>query len=286
MGVKANVGNAGPHPHVAHVCLRPPLALRKHSGMRTPLLAALALIVLVACSQDELLQKFSSQEDQATAKSYIDQLRARKFDEIEKALDPGIRTGNIRDTLTKMAELIPSQEPISIKLVGAHKFQGPNTTTVSTTFEYSFGDKWLLTNVAVRDRNGSKTIVGFNVNPMTQSLESQNRFSLAGKSVLHYTILVAAMAAALLTLYSLLVCARTKPLKRKWLWVLFILVGFGKLAVNWTTGEWGIAPLSVQLFSASAFAPLYGPWRIAVSLPLGALVFLAYRRSRLARPES
>lgn len=113
--------------------------------MRKPVFV-LALIALVACSQDELLQKFSSPEDQATAKAYVNRLRARKFDEIEKALDQSIRTANIRDTLAKMADLIPSQEPTSIKLVGAHKLQTPDATTVNTTFEYNFGDKWLLTN--------------------------------------------------------------------------------------------------------------------------------------------
>jgi hypothetical protein len=253
--------------------------------MRTPLLV-LALVGLVACSQEELLQKFSSPQDQAIAKGYLDQLRARRFEEIEKALDPSIRTANIRDTLTKMAELIPAREPTSIKLVGAHKFLGTDITTVNTTFEYSFGDKWLLANVAVQEKNGAKTIVGFNVNPITQSLEVQNRFTLVDKSTAHYTVLLAAVAAALITLYSLVACARTKSLKRKWLWIVFILVGFGKVAVNWATGEWGIAPLSVQLFSASAMAPLYGPWTIAVSIPLGALMFLFYRRSRLAKSES
>jgi len=250
------------------------------------LIFVLGLFVLVACSQDELLQKFSSPEDQATAKSYIDQLRARKYDEIEKALDPSIRTASMRETLTKMAELIPNQEPTSIKLVGAHRFHMSDTTTVNTTFEYGYGDKWLLTNVAVRDKNGTKSIVGFNVNPIAQSLESQNRFSLSGKSGLHYAVFFAAVAVVLFTLYALVICVRTKPLKRKWLWILFILVGFGKLAVNWTTGEWGIAPFFVQLFSASAFAPLYGPWTIAVSIPLGAAMFLVYKRSRLAKPET
>ena len=240
----------------------------------------------MGCSQEELLQRFSSPEDQATAKSYIDRLRTGDFDEIEKSLDPSIRTPNIRDTLVKMAGLIPNQEPTSVKLVGAQSSRMPDANTVNTTFEYNFGDKWLLANVAVRDRQGTKTIVGFNVNLMTQSLEAQNTFTLAGKSTTHYAVLVAAVAAALVTLYSLVVCARTKLPRRKWLWVLLILVGVGKVAVNWTTGEWGIAPLSVQLFSASAFAPIYGPWTIAVSLPLGAIVFLIYKRSHLEQPES
>lgn len=255
--------------------------------MRTSLYM-LTLMALVACSQDELLQKLSSREDQAAAKGYIDQLRARKFDEIEEALDSSIRTSNTRDTLTKMAELIPNQEPTSIKVVGAERFHEyeSDTMTVNTTFEYGFGEKWFLTNVAIRDKKGVKTIVGLNVNPMAQSLESQNRFTFSGKSTAQYAVFLAAVAAVLVTLYALVVCARTKPLKRKWLWVLFILVGVGKLAVNWTTSEWGFAPLSVQLFSASAFAPLYGPWTIAVSIPLGAVIFLVYKRSRLATPES
>lgn len=249
-------------------------------------LALLALVGLVGCSQDDLLQKFSSPEDQATAKAYVDQLRSRKFEEIEKALDPAIRTPGIRDTLAKMADLIPSREPGAVKLVGAHTFSGSDVKTINTTLEYNYGDRWLLASVAVQEKGGVKTIVGFNINPMTQSLEDQNRFTLVGKSVAHYAVLTAAVVAALATLYALVACIRTKMLKRKWLWVLFILVGIGKVAVNWTTGEWALAPLSVQLFSASAVAPLYGPWLVAVSLPLGALVFLLYKRPRLEKPES
>ena len=244
-------------------------------------LTVLALVSLTGCSQEDLIQKFSSPEDQVTAKSYIDRLRARNFDEIEKVLDPSIRTTDIRDRLVKMADLVPNQEPTSVKVVGAHSFSAPDTKTVNTTFEYNFRGKWLLANVAVQERQGTKTIVGFNINPMPQSLEAQNRFTLAGKNAIQYSVLTAAIAATLVTLYSLVICAKTKFPKRKWLWMLFILVGFGKLAVNWTTGEWGIAPLSVQLFSAAAMAPLYGPWTIAVSLPLGAIVFLFFKMPRL-----
>jgi hypothetical protein len=71
---------------------------------------------------------------------------------------------------------------------------------------------------------------------------------------------------------------------RKWLWVLFILLGLGKLAVNWSTGEWQVMPLAVQVFSASIFSSPYSPWILAVSFPLGAIVFL-FRRRELQVPE-
>ncbi|MFZ1910299.1 MAG: hypothetical protein WAU52_14575 [Burkholderiales bacterium] len=248
--------------------------------MRTSL-AILALVALMGCSPEQVLQKFSSPEDQATARSYVERLRARNFDEIEKALDPSVRTPNIRETLVKMASLIPNQEPTSVKIVGAQSFSAPDAKTVSTTFEYSFGDRWLLANVAVRESQGVRTVVGFHVKPISQSLEVQNRFTLAGKSTIQYSVLIAAIAAVLLTVYALVVCIKTKFPRRKWLWILFVVIGLGKLAVNWTTGEWGIAPLTVQLFSASAVAPFYGPWIIAVSLPLGAIVFLFFKRKSL-----
>ncbi len=246
-------------------------------------LSVFALVVLLGCSQQDLLNKFSSPEDQAVAKSYIDRLRAGKYAEIEQALDSDIQTPDSRDTLAKMAALIPSGEPTSMKLVGAQVYHTPGATIVNTTFEFSFGDRWILANVAVRDRHGAKTIVGFNVHPMQQSLESLNRFTLLGKSAIQYAVFVAAIAAVAITIYSVVACAGTKLLRKKWLWMLLILFGFGKIAVNWTTGEWGIAPLTIQLFSATAFAPLYGPWTIAVSLPLGAIAFLLYRRSRFSR---
>jgi len=241
----------------------------------------LSLVAFTGCDQEASIEKFSSPEEQATVKVYVEHLRSHDFDEIEKALDPSIRTAGIRDTLTKMAALVPNEEPTSVKLVGVQTFNAPDAKTVNTTLEYNFGDKWLLANVAVQEKQGAKTIIGFNVYPTSQSLEAQNRFTLAGKSAIHYSVLTAAISAVLLTLYALVICARTRFPKRKWPWFIFILIGVGKLAVNWTTGEWSVMPLSVQVFSAGVLAPLYGPWTVAASLPLGAIVFLFYKKPRL-----
>ena len=250
------------------------------------LLLLLSITILAACSQAELLQKFASAEEQALAKSYIDRLRMRDFDVIEKAADPSISGPSLREALIKMADVVPSQAPVSVKLVGAHSFRATDIQTLNTTFEYDYGGKWLLANVVMQEKNGVKTIVGFNIYPRSESLEVENRFTLAGKRPAQYLLLTAAIAAMLVTIYSLVVCIRTKLPGRKWPWVLFILVGFGRLAVNWNSAEWGFVPLSVQLFSAGAMAPLYGPWTIYVSVPLGAVLFLLrHRKSRLGTPS-
>ncbi len=241
------------------------------------------LLVLAGCSQADLLQKFASPEDQALARSYIDLLRQQRFEDIEKAADRSIGGASLHDTLVKMATLIPPGEPTSVTLVGAHKMKMADSSTVNLTFEYGFSGKWLVTNVAVKRQGGNTTIVGFSVIPRPTSLEEQNKFTLSGKTPIQYLVLALAIILPLLTLCSLVVCVRTKLKGRKWPWVLFVIFGFGKFAVNWTTGQWAFAPLSVQLFSASAFAPLYGQWTLAVSVPLGAITFLLLRR-RLSAP--
>ena len=236
------------------------------------------LVLLVGCSKAEILQKIASPQDQAYARHTIDLLRQQRFADIEKDIDPSIAGPSVHATLVRMAEMIPSGEPTSVTLVGAHLTRADGAITTNLTFEYEFSGKWLLANVATKNQGGHMTVVGFNVVPRSISLEEQNRFTLTGKSPMQYLVLALAVMLPMLTIYALVACARTKLKGRKWPWILFILIGFGKLAVNWTSGQWIAAPLSLQLFSASAFAPLYGPWTLAVSAPVGAIAFLMLRR--------
>jgi hypothetical protein len=238
---------------------------------------SLLLAMLAGCNQADMMQKFASPADQALAKSYIDLLRQQRFEDIEKAADPSIAGPVLHDTLVQMAALIPTGEPSTITLVGAHRMKVDASSTVNLTFEYGFSGKWILTNVALKDQGGKITIVGFSVVPQPASLEEQNRFTLAGKTPFQYLVFALAILFPLITLWALVVCVKSKLKGRKWPWVLFVLLGFGKLAVNWTTGEWSFAPLSFQLFSAGVFAPLYGQWTIAIALPIGAVTFLVLR---------
>jgi hypothetical protein len=247
--------------------------------MRNSIFLILIFLVLISgCGQASMMSAMTSHGDEQNAKTYIDLLRAHKFDQIENALDPSIKSANTHDLLVHMASAIPAQDPISTKVVGSNTFNSPHVYKSNITFEYQYPDQWLLINVAVAKQDDVSTIVGFNVKPLNDSIESMNKFTLAGKSLLQYTVLGAAVVAALFSLFALIVCIRTKIPTRKWLWIVFILFGVGGFAVNWTTGQWHITPIYVQLFSAAAFAPFYGAWTISVSLPLGAIWFLLKRK--------
>jgi hypothetical protein len=243
-----------------------------------PVLLVIGVGLLAACSKEAMMQKFASPEEQATAKAYIDQLRHHELGEIEKAADASISGPSLDSTLNAMAALIPADPPVSVQLVGAQRFSsGSAGTTVNLTFEYRFPAQYVVANVATKVKDGQRSIVGFHVYPESESLESRNKFTWSGKSALQYGVLAYAIVVALFTLVVLVVCARTKIKRRKWLWILFILFGFGKLSVNWTTGQWGAMILYAQLFSAGAQADFSGPWVISASLPLGAAFFLFHR---------
>jgi hypothetical protein len=240
---------------------------------------ALSLGLMAACSQEAILQKVASPEEQATARHYIDQLRSGEFAEIEKVIDPTIADEASGDTFAKMSALIPKGAPTSVRLVGANRTSSSSAgTSLNLTYEYQFATQFLLINVATKTKSGVLTIVGFRVLPESSSLEAQNKFNLSGKSALQYGVLIGAIAAAVFTLVVLVVCIKTKMKRRKWLWILFILFGFGKLSVNWATGQWGVQILTLQLFSSAAVAAFSGPWFISVSVPVGGIWFLFSRR--------
>jgi hypothetical protein len=68
--------------------------------------------------------------------------------------------------------------------------------------------------------------------------------------------------------------------KRKWLWLIFIALGLFQFHLNWTTGAWNLQPLSFLLLGAgfTKAAPA-APLILSVAFPLGAILFLARRKS-------
>jgi hypothetical protein len=247
------------------------------------LLFSMLLVALGACSQQNMLQKFASPAEQSAARHYIDLLRQGRYEVIEAAMDPTIGGPSLHVTLVSMAALIPAGEPTSVTLVGANRMKASGSETVNLTFEYNFSGKWILANVATKRDSGPTTIVGFHIYPQSESLEQQSKFVLGGKSAFQYLALGLAIILPLFTLLALVICIKTKLKGRKWPWVLFIIFGIGKFALNWRTGQWGYSFLNIQLLSAGAFAPLYGPWTIFLSIPAGAIVFLM-RRKQLKAP--
>ena len=247
----------------------------------------LSLLVLVASvlAGCNMPTKFASDKEEAVAKDWLQQVRDRHFDAIIAASDDSLGRDELRSELEKMAAAIPPGEPTSVVLVGDQHMSSPAGNAVNLSYEYNYGGRYVLGNVAIGTRAGLSRIVGMHVVALDGPLEAQHRFDLAGHAPVAYLVLAGAILMPLFSLAVLVLCIRT-PLKgRKWPWILFILFGVCSVSVNWATDAWAFQLLSFRLLSASALSTgPYSPWVLGFSLPLGAVLFLAWRSELKAGP--
>ena len=249
------------------------------------LAAGLLAAAAFACSPKARLEEIAKSPETLFAEESYAMLARRDFDALTPRLSAELRNAATRATLEKMADLIPAGSPRSKKVVGHQSMSFNGNRQVNATLEYEYASFLLFNAVVSSTEEGSFLLKAIRVQPIQDSLERLNAFGLRGKSFAHYAMLVLAPGVALFILTVLVVCIRTKIPRRKWLWVLFVLIGFGRFQMNWTTGQTAVSPVSLLLMGAGArTAGPYAPWILSVSFPLGAVVFLARRRS-WKRPE-
>ena len=252
--------------------------------------ASLALLALLAggCDQKALVKKVTPPEDDQLARRFIGDLAAGRTDAAIQVLVPQLRQPEAAAGLQQVRDALAEQPIENIELVGAYlqgaaKLSGNTERTVRLTYEIKQAGRWLAALVIITSVDGGpRQIITARVNPLPDSFENMGRFSLAGKPGGHYAFLAAVVAVPVFSLWALVRCLRSR-IRRKWLWVLFIALGVARFELNWNTGDLAIRPLYLQLLGAGAMRDgAYGAWVLAVSVPLGAAIFLARRQRLLA----
>ena len=245
-----------------------------------------SLIPVIGCGDPQaLFDKFAPKEADRFARGYIELVRGKNFDQAIELLDEQVRNQPVRSQIEEVAKFLDKGNPTSVELVGFNVFKNPKETQNNLTYQLQFTDSWLLASVVVREMGDKQYILGFHVNPIPSSLKEMNAFTLNSKTLLHYGVLGLTIAIPIFIAYTLILCARTR-IKRKWLWIIFILLGIGTLSINWTTGELRFQLISFLLLGAGVFKPgLYGPWSLSIAFPLGAVLFL-FKRRRLEQPQA
>lgn len=245
---------------------------------RILVLACLSLF-MASCSYDEMSERLVPKEESDFAKEYLSKLRAQDYEYVKSMLSPELESQVDNELLAKMAAHFRPGDPISTKIIGSQVNVFNGQWQGNFTFEYEFESGWNLANTALRKVDGGYEVIGLNVYQTEASQKENNEFALSSKSVLQYSILVLAIVVPIFILFTLIVCIRTPIPNKKWMWIIFILLGVGAIQVNWTNGAYGIQLLSVHLFGASATsAGPAAPWVISASIPLGAFIFWIKRR--------
>ena len=121
----------------------------------------------------------------------------------------------------------------------------------------------------------------FYIKPMHQSLEQSLKFpSLLDVSIEKVIFILFGYLLILLNARTLVQCCYS-PLKRKWLWIIFILAGIGSISIPLDPGysffHWQILSFHSPIVDLVK-NPLWEPWQIRFTLPWGMVVFLVERR--------
>ena len=257
------------------------------------MLRALFIALACVCTLSGCYPKddFYEGPDGDHAKSLFSDLQAGNVKSLQQRFDPKVLATGSPSTFDQMAAFFPPTPPRSVAVVFQttqnFRLEDGTARRVTVSLQYEFENRWLLANARWRETaSGDKVIEGMNVQPLEKSLKEINSFQLEGKGIANYAILVLAVTFPLFCIAALVACIRTPmPRKRKILWCLGILVGFGRVGVNWTSGAISVTPLSIQFLSAGwlRWGP-FAPHEISIAVPLFAMLFLwRHRQGKLGR---
>ena len=230
------------------------------------------LIVLTGCNQSNQMERKAPKEV-AEAKVYFNLLRTGHSAEVEDAFDPEMKDADFRSQFDEMVATIPTQDPARVTTIWVNPEYGKGVLDYHIILEYTYPTERLLFNVVLANEGGGSSLLGIHIRVIPESVMKTYDFRF-DKGFRQYVVLAFAIILPLFSFYALTVCLRSKIGLHKWLWAIFILLGFGKFSVNWATGKFDFHLLAIQVLSAGAFAERYSPWVISISLPLGAILFL------------
>lgn len=224
-----------------------------------------------------------SPEEQDQIRLMFEDLRNDRIDSALARMPDFRDSSNAHGKMVALAKLIPPEMPQSEKTILWTRDEAPEGAAITITDELTYTDRVLLRKVVIGQPKGEEArIVGFHITTLSPAALEQGHFTLSGKSTVHYLFLAAAVLIPLVIIGALVLLFRTKGLRRKWLWAIFVAVGLGKLSINWATGAISMQLVSFSILGAgfTKLGSVVEPWYISLGVPAGALVFLAFRHFR------
>jgi hypothetical protein len=262
------------------------MIFEKRQVMRSKIVFLFMLFAIIGCNQQALIEKLTPKEEVEFSKQYLALFQARDFDAIERKVSPEFKNSKEhRQNLERLANLFPDEKVKNVSIVGSHTYSDKKLRRYDLSFLYEFPSKWIYINVRLEKDGDILVVKGVHIQPLRESPEITNRFTFQGKGAINYIFLILSILIGLFIIYAFVLCIKTPIPKKKWLWLILVLLSFIKFTLNWTTGSLNINLFNVQLLgSGFAKGGLLGPWLIETSVPLGAILFMLKRKKWLTPP--
>lgn len=257
---------------------RTPAAMRPARFLATAF-ALLSLAGLPGCSRQAAFDAIVDHQVEAEARADIDRL-ANHDPGLDSRLAPELRTDEVR---AKIADLAREVQGVATErhLVGYSERSVNGDARYELTYELRHQDPawpWQLQRIRLHRTTEGLLVEAMNVTPLKRSVEEINAFTLEGRPAWMLAMLPGMVLVPAFIVFTLVACARTRGVPRKWAWMLFIAFGIGGVTVDWANGAVALQ-FAVYLLGASFVSPgVAGPWFLTLAFPLGAVMFWVRRR--------
>jgi len=256
--------------------------------MRSAVTIAAAFVLVSCTDQKAWIQKFVPKDDDAFARRFVEAVSNKRYEEAKAMLTPDIRSSADSD-LPRMQPFVDHGQPQSFESIACTinynaTSGGKPNKKVELTYQLHFTDAWALVDIIVQSSSDGRYVGGAHFYSLPDSLAVLNRFTFENKTAIHYVFFAGCILVPLFIIVTVIICIWSR-IRRRWLWVIFILFGLMQFQLNWTSGQISVQPISFVLLGASYFRPgLYGPFTLSVGLPAGAIIFLLLK-SKLRRKD-
>jgi hypothetical protein len=231
-----------------------------------------------------------AQEPAQFAQRYLSLLGAKKWDAVLALSDESWRNAKARSALAAISDMTPRGKPDAIHVAGFYTHKSFRTNFSSATYaeteeitlEYIYPTKTILAAFLLQHDGSSFLVRQMNIKPLPAPLEQYHEFYFLGQSALSYAVLSAAILLLAFNIYALVQCIMTPDLRFKWLWIPFVAVGFLAIRYDWTDAVFSYKALAMNVPAADFALSAFQPFMIRLSLPVGAVLFLLWRRIHAA----
>lgn len=230
---------------------------------------------------DEISEEKVSNEANQFAKTFFVNMGNGNIDSCFFQFDSQFQNEDLRDFLFLLKDSLKTKSLKNTSIINYSfkKIYGKNPlTNYEIVYEYEYNDIWIYYSFQIQEKNGNMTIYHLNISPYKISLRNVNQFTFQNKGLIHYFFIFMMILVPIFIIISIIFCFKT-PLKRKWLWIIFILFGIISFRLNWTNGEFELQLINIRLLGAGfSKSGIVAPWIISFAVPVGAILFWIKRR--------
>ena len=232
--------------------------------------------ILFSCNVDINFQQIVPQNVDQLGRKFTSDIQKGNIDECLLLVIEEMNNEEGRNYLSNAHNVIRNLDFDSTRIinVGISKLTGETVhIRYSIDYEHFVKKKYLYISLEIIEQGNELKISGIDYRILETSLAEVNSLSLRNKSFTHYLFLVITILVPIFIGITLVFAIKSK-LKRKWMWIIGIIFGIGKISINWTSGQLGFQFVSIQLFGVTInkIGPSH-PYIFSFAIPLVATLF-------------